>query len=103
MGVNLSNPAQALTHFRAAGAAQNSDAYDDAAFPRGAAIYLAREAEAALALGDVDAALHSANQAVEHMGGVTSARGTSTLKDLRVQLSTRRTIPAVRDFLAATA
>ncbi|MBT1187241.1 hypothetical protein HET69_25395 [Streptomyces sp. CJ_13] len=30
--LNLSNPAQALTHFRAAGAAQNSDAYDDAAF-----------------------------------------------------------------------
>ncbi|KIF05680.1 hypothetical protein PL81_12110 [Streptomyces sp. RSD-27] len=101
--LNLANPGQALTHFRAAGAAQNSDAYDGAAFPRGAAIYLAREAEAELALGDVDAALHSAHQAVEHMGGVTSARGTSTLKDLRAQLSTRRTIPAVRDFLAATA
>ncbi len=36
------------------------------------------------------------------MGGVTSARGTSTLKDLRTQLSSRRTIPAVRDFLAST-
>ncbi|MFE3610332.1 transcriptional regulator [Streptomyces goshikiensis] len=100
--LNLAHPAEALNHFRAAGAAQSTDAYDETAFPRGAAIYLSREAEAALALGDVDAALHSAHQAVERMGGVTSARGTSTLNSLRNQLSARRTIPAVRDFLAAT-
>ncbi|MFD5931734.1 hypothetical protein [Streptomyces sp. NPDC060333] len=58
-------------------------------------------AEAELALGD--AALNSAHHAIEHMGGVTSARGTSTLKGLRTQLSTRRTIHAVHDFLTATA
>lgn len=101
--LNLDDPAQALAHFRAATTATASDSYDGTAFPRGAAIYLAREAEAELALNDIDAAVNTAHRAVEHMGGVTSARGTSTLKDLRTQLSARRTIPAVRDFLAATA
>ncbi|MGV9777520.1 hypothetical protein, partial [Streptosporangium sp. NPDC003464] len=70
---------------------------------RGAAIYLARRAEAHLALGDVDAALESAHQVLEHMGGVDSARGSSTLADLHGQLRAYQHIPAVQEFLGLTA
>lgn len=70
--------------------------------PRGHAIYLARLAEAHLGLGDVDAAVATAHDAVDRMGGVTSARGTSTLEDLRKKLARRRGIPAVAEFLDYT-
>ncbi|MFI0155945.1 hypothetical protein [Streptomyces lydicus] len=40
---------------------------------------------------------------MEHMGGVTSAHGTSTLEDLRTQLAVRKHVPLVREFLEATA
>ncbi|MFI5887912.1 hypothetical protein [Streptomyces sp. NPDC051554] len=79
-----------------------SEAYDGAAFPRSHALHLARISEAHLALGDVDAAVVTARDAVTRMGGVTSARGTSTLEDLRTKLSRRRGAPAVADFLNDT-
>lgn len=103
--LNLGHPRRALEHFQAA--TQSTDAaggeqYDAAAFPRGNAIYLARLAEAQLALGDVDAAVATAHQAVQCMGGVISARGGKTLSDLRGKLKTRRAVPEVRDFLTLT-
>ncbi|MEU2770807.1 hypothetical protein ABZ628_29295 [Streptomyces diastaticus] len=51
--LNLGNPRQALKHFQDASTAHHSEgeAYDGDAFPRGHAIYLARLAEAHLALG----------------------------------------------------
>ncbi|WP_164493762.1 hypothetical protein [Streptomyces sp. ADI93-02] len=64
---------------------------------------LARLAEAHLALGDIDAAVDTAHTAVARMGGVTSARGTSTLNDLRQKLGRRRGVPVVADFLNYTA
>lgn len=100
--LDLGQPRRALTHFKAAPAAQTTEAYDDEAFPRGAAIYLARESEARLALGDIDGAVHTAHRAVEHLGGVTSARGTATLTDLRTRLAHHQAVPAVRDFLHST-
>ncbi|MET9662804.1 hypothetical protein [Streptomyces sp. NPDC006510] len=80
----------------------NQEAYNGDAFPRGHAIYLARLAEAHLGLGDVDAAVATAHDAVDRMGGVTSARGTHILEDLRKKLARRRGIPAVADFLDYT-
>ncbi|MCC9310059.1 transcriptional regulator [Kitasatospora sp. RB6PN24] len=101
--LNLNRPRQALTHFDAATAACTSEAYDGESFPRGAAIYLARRADAHLALHDLEGAVATAHQAVEHMGGVTSARGSSTLSDLRTKLAAHRSVPAISDFLAYTA
>jgi tetratricopeptide (TPR) repeat protein len=102
--LNLGNPRQALKHFQDASTAHHSEgeAYNGDAFPRGHAIYLARLAEAHLALGDIDAAVDTAHTAIDRMGGVTSARGTQTLEDLRNKLARRRGIPAVADFLAYT-
>ncbi|MEU9064915.1 hypothetical protein AB0D13_40330 [Streptomyces sp. NPDC048430] len=59
-----------------------------------------RPAEAHLALGDIDAAIDTAHARME---GVTSARGTSTLNDLRQKLGRRRGVPVVADFLNYTA
>lgn len=100
--LNLGNPKLALRHFQEASTTHTSEAYNGAAFPRGHAIYLARQAEAQLALGDVEAAVAAAHDAVTCMGGVTSARGTSTLQDLRTKLTRRRGVPAVADFLNYT-
>ncbi|GAA2507939.1 hypothetical protein GCM10010406_50650 [Streptomyces thermolineatus] len=98
--LNLGDPARALHHFQQAGAA--TEAYNGDAFPRGAAIYCARQAEAYLALRDLDHAVGAAQQAVERLGGVTSARGSATLADLRSKLAEHRAVPAVRHFLELT-
>ncbi|MCX4734627.1 hypothetical protein [Streptomyces sp. NBC_01363] len=101
--LNLGNPKRALAHFLEASDAHTSqEAYNAAAFPRGHSIYLARLAEAHLSLGDVDAAVATAHDAVDRMGGVTSARGTHILEDLRKKLVRRRGIPVVADFLDYT-
>ncbi|MGW1410829.1 hypothetical protein [Streptomyces sp. NPDC002403] len=44
----------------------------------------------------------TAHDAVDRMGGVTSARGTHTLECLREKLARRRRIPAGADFLDHT-
>ncbi|MFD9872088.1 transcriptional regulator [Streptomyces niveus] len=98
--LDLDRPHQALGHFTAPETAH--EAYDEAAFPRGAAIYLSRESQAHFALGDIDGALDSAHRAVASMGGVTSARGTDTLAGLRDQLSERSDERSVQEFLAST-
>ncbi|MGW5353368.1 transcriptional regulator [Streptomyces sp. NPDC004031] len=100
--LNLRHPATALRHFQDATAAHAAEAYDGDAFPRGHAIYLARLAEAHLDLGDLDAAAAAAHDAVARMGGITSARGTSTLTDLRTKLARHRGVPVIRDVLHAT-
>ncbi|MFE7268057.1 transcriptional regulator [Streptomyces sp. NPDC057592] len=101
--LNLGNPERALAHFLEASDAHTSqEAYNAAAFPRGHSIYLARLAEAHLSLGDIDAAVATAHDAVDRMGGITSARGTHTLEDLRKKPLRRRGIPVVADFLDYT-
>lgn len=101
--LNLGNPKRALAHFLEASTVHtNQEAYNGDAFPRGHAIYLARLAEAHLGLGDVDAAVATAHDAVDRMGGITSARSTHTLEDLRSKLARRRGIPAVAEFLDYT-
>ncbi|MGW2282866.1 transcriptional regulator [Streptomyces sp. NPDC001770] len=103
--LNLGDPRQALRHFEDASTAAQDvewEAYNGDAFPRGHAIYLARLAEAHLDLGDVDAAVETAHTAVARMGGVTSARGSSTLDDLRQKLGRHRGIPTVAAFLDYT-
>lgn len=79
------------------------DPYDTHTETRGAGIYLARQAKANLALGDMDAAVEAAQQAIEQLGGADSTRGTSTLADLRGQLTAHRRDRPVTDFLALAA
>ena len=98
--LSLGEPARALEFFSAA--ATHPDPYDAAKEPRGAAIYASRRASAYLALGDLDGAVETARQTVELMGGVTSARGSSTLAGLHADLTRHRRLPAVADFLNET-
>ncbi|MCC2275502.1 transcriptional regulator [Streptomyces sp. ET3-23] len=99
--LSLGEPARALEHFDAA--LRHEDPYDTSTEARGAGIYLARQAEAHLALGDVDAAVEVAERAIEQLGGADSARGTSALADLREQLAVYRKARPVADFLELTA
>ena len=101
--LNLGRPKEALAHFEDASAGlRATDTYREDEFPRGAAIYLAREAEARIALDDLDGAVDTAHRAVEHMGGVTSARSSTTLADLRSKFGAHRDVPIVHEFLEST-
>ncbi|GGO58965.1 transcriptional regulator [Streptomyces lasiicapitis] len=98
--LSLGDPRRALTYFSSA--VTHHDPYDSDKEPRGTAIYLARQAEAHLALGDLDGAVETGQQAVGLMGGVTSARGSETLNRLRTEFSRHRSTPVVRTFLDET-
>jgi len=97
--LDLGDPAQAVRCFDAAIAA---DYRGDDQYPRSHAIYLARAAEAHLALRDLDAALDRAAHAVRCLGGVDSARSASAITGLRAKLKPHAASPRVRDFLEAT-
>ncbi|MEU5158842.1 transcriptional regulator [Streptomyces sp. NPDC020875] len=100
--LDLGRPDRALDRFTSAAAARD-DAYREDEFPRSTAIFLAREAEARMALGDLDGAVESARRAVGRLGGLPSARWTSSLGDLRAKLADHRGVPVVREFLEQTA
>ncbi|GHE14817.1 transcriptional regulator [Streptomyces alanosinicus] len=99
--LTLGEPKRALENFTAA--LDHADPYDTQREARGTAIYLARQAEAHLGLGEVDAAVEVGHQVIGAMGGVDSARTTDTLTELREGLSSHQDVPAVRDFLAYAA
>ncbi|MGV9317300.1 hypothetical protein ACWDR0_34785, partial [Streptomyces sp. NPDC003691] len=84
---DLGRPHVALAHYEAIPAAHRGEGYDTQAYPRAAALRLARTAEARVALGDLDGAVHTARRAVDYLGGVSSARGTAGLTDLRTRLT----------------
>jgi transcriptional regulator with XRE-family HTH domain len=94
--LELGEPGEALRRFEAALAA---DYRGDDQYPRSAAIYLARAAEAHLVQHDLDAAVSRARQAVRCLASVDSARSSSTLAGLRAKLATHSASPVVRDFL----
>jgi len=96
--LELGDPAEAIRRFDAA---ISADYRGDDQYPRSHAIYLARAAEAHLALHDLDAAVEQATHAVRCMRGVDSARSDSTLAGLRGKLARHARSPAVRDFLGA--
>lgn len=98
--LTLGDPARALEFFAAA--TSHHDPYNAASEPRGAAIYLARQSFAYAALGDLDGAVETALQAVDLMGGVSSARGTSALTQLHAELAAHESAPVVAGFLAET-
>ncbi|MEU9609820.1 transcriptional regulator [Streptomyces sp. NPDC048057] len=100
---DLGRPAEALAHYEALSAAHRAEAHDARAYPRAAALRLTRTAGVHVAVGDLDGAVDSAREAVTHLGGVSSARGTSSLADLRAKLVAHRETPLVRDFLEQTA
>ncbi|MEE1820965.1 transcriptional regulator [Streptomyces sp. BE20] len=95
--LDLGDPAEALRRFAA-----GMEAYPgDEEYPRTHAIYLARAAEAHLALDDLDGAVAAARHAAACLSSVDSARSASQLKDLRGKLAPHAADPAVRDFLEA--
>ena len=94
--LELGDSAEALRRFEAALAA---DYRADDQYPRSAAIYLARAAEAHLAQQDLDAAIARARQAVRCLASVDSTRSSSTLAGLRTKLTTHTSSPVVREFL----
>ncbi len=88
--LDLGDPRRALDHFTTA-----HTAFDTGDFPGGAAIYLARAAEAHLALGERDAAAGLGTQALRCHTTIDSARGDQTLTSLRTKLARQGRIPAV--------
>ncbi|MBV9143591.1 MAG: hypothetical protein JO115_22200 [Pseudonocardiales bacterium] len=92
--LDLGDPRRALDHFTTA-----QTAFDTGSFPGGAAIYLARAAEAHLALGDLDAAAGLGTQALRCHATIDSARGDQTLTSLRTKLAHHGKTLAVREFL----
>jgi hypothetical protein len=97
--LDLGDYTQAIRCFNAA---MQSDYRGDDQYPRSHAIYLARAAEAHLALRDLDAAIDQANHAVRCLGGVDSARSATAVKTLRARLAPHAASRPVRDFLDAT-
>ncbi len=97
--LELGDPAEAIQRFDAA---ISADYRGDDQYPRSHAIYLARAAEAHLALHDLDAAVERAAHAARCMRGVGSARSDSTLASLRAKLAHHTRSRAVQDFLAVT-
>ncbi|MCZ1012146.1 transcriptional regulator [Streptomyces lydicus] len=95
--LDLGDPARALCHFDAALAA----AYDQDGYHRDHALYLTRTAEAHLAQGDIEHACASASRAVTLLGGVASARSSSTLNGFRDKLAPHHEAPAASDFLTS--
>jgi tetratricopeptide (TPR) repeat protein len=92
--LDLGEPSRALHHFSTA-----HTSFDATTYPAGAAIYLARTAQAHLALGDLDAVAHHATQALQCHTTIDSARGDNTLTALRDDLAPHHTHPAIHDFL----
>ncbi|MEV0754968.1 helix-turn-helix transcriptional regulator [Streptosporangium sp. NPDC050280] len=98
--LQLGDPHEAIRRFDAA---IDANYAGDDQYPRTHAIYLARAADAHLALRDLDQAVAVADHAVRCLGGVDSARSTATLDDLRGKLAKHRHVAVVRDFLDLTA
>ena len=94
--LEMNDPARALRCFNAA---VQADYPGDVQYPRTHAIYLARAAEAHLAMHDLDAAVAQARHAARCLGSVDSARSSLTLAGLRRKLAAHTSNPAVREFL----
>lgn len=92
----LEDPAEAVRRFEAA---MEASYPGDEEYPRSHAIYLARAAEAHLAMHDLDAAVATARHAARCLGTVDSARSSSELKGLREKLRAHTSHTAVREFL----
>lgn len=94
--LELGDPAHALGCFDAA---IKADYRGDDQYPRTHAIYLARAAEAHLALHDLDAAADCAEHARRCLSTVSSARSAAALAGLRAKLACYASSPTVRAFL----
>ncbi|MFJ6566006.1 helix-turn-helix domain-containing protein [Streptomyces sp. NPDC091292] len=94
--LQLGDPAEAVRRFEAA---MKASYPGDEQYPRSHAIYLARAAEAHLAMRDLDAAVATARHAATCLGSVDSARSASELKGLREKLAAHTSHAAVGEFL----
>jgi len=97
--LELGDPAEAIRRFDTA---ISADYRGEDQYPRSHAIYMARAAEAHLAMRDLDAAVDRASHAMRCLDGVDSARSKSTLAGLRKKLKGHGEVPLVREFLEAT-
>jgi tetratricopeptide (TPR) repeat protein len=95
--LTLGEPHRALSQFDAA--VSHPDPYDSTLETRGTMIYMARRAEAYLALGDLDATVETAQQILDMAAHVDSARAADSLGGLRDDLRAYEHVPVVRDFL----
>ncbi|MCM2392016.1 transcriptional regulator [Streptomyces albipurpureus] len=96
--LQLGDPAEAIRRFEAA---MHASYPGDEAYPRSHAIYLARAAEAHLAMHDLDAAVAKAHHAARCLGSVDSERSATELDGLRVKLAAHTSYGPVREFLQA--
>ncbi|GAA1899487.1 hypothetical protein GCM10009716_06640 [Streptomyces sodiiphilus] len=94
--LRLGDPAEALRRFEAGLAASYRG---DEEYPRSHAIYLARAAEAHLAMHDLDASVETARHAARCLGVVDSARSATELSGLREKLAVHTAHSGVREFL----
>lgn len=99
---DLGDPGRALNHYATVTTLREQEASGET-YPRSRALRLIREADAHLSLRDVQTAVHTADQAVQTMDGITSARSGAILTGLRTRLQAHHRVPAVREFLERTA
>ena len=97
--LDLGDPQRALDHFTAA----ETQAYAGGTYRRDAALFLARRAEAQLALGEVEQACAIATDAWQQSSQLDSGRPTGQLATFRSHLHRHSTVPAVQEFLERTA
>lgn len=95
--LEVGDPKEAVMRFDAALAA---DYPGEEEYPRSHAIYMTRAAEAHIILGDLDAAVERAAHAMRCLGGVNSARSTSTFAELKQKLARHSGARVVKEFLA---
>lgn len=96
--LEMNDPSRALRCF---GAAVQAEYPGDVEYPRTHAIYLARAAEAHLAMHDLEGAVVQARHAARCLGSVDSVRSSSTMAGLRRKLAAHTANAAVKEFLQA--
>ncbi|HEV2634518.1 MAG TPA: hypothetical protein VGX23_05195 [Actinocrinis sp.] len=95
--LELGDPKEAVRRFDAAVMAEYPG---EEKYPRSHAIYMARAADAHITLRDLDAAVECAAHAMRCLGGVNSARSTTTFTELKHKLAVHSDTRVVKDFLA---
>lgn len=95
--LELGDPREAVMRFDAALAA---DYPGEEKYPRSHAIYMTRAADAHIVLGDLDSAVERATHAMRCLGGVNSARSTTTFTQLKQKLARHSSARVVKEFLA---
>lgn len=95
--LELGDPREAVVRFDAALAAEYPG---EEKYPRSHVIYMTRAADAHIVLGDLDSAVECATHAMRCLGGVNSARSSTTFTELKQKLARHSGARVVKEFLA---